>query len=132
MAPRILLVEPDDRRRLKRSEALTISGYAVSAVATFDEAVSEVRRDPPHLIIAAVRLGRFNGLHLILRSRADHPSIAGIVTGTEDDIGLTGDAARHDAAFLVEPASTSALLATIRSEERRVGKECRSRWSPYH
>ena len=24
------------------------------------------------------------------------------------------------------------LLAMVRSEERRVGKECRSRWSPYH
>ena len=24
------------------------------------------------------------------------------------------------------------LLFSIRSEERRVGKECRSRWSPYH
>ena len=24
------------------------------------------------------------------------------------------------------------LGAFIRSEERRVGKECRSRWSPYH
>ena len=23
-------------------------------------------------------------------------------------------------------------FATTRSEERRVGKECRSRWSPYH
>src|SRR2546422_126057 len=23
-------------------------------------------------------------------------------------------------------------IATLRSEERRVGKECRSRWSPYH
>ena len=23
-------------------------------------------------------------------------------------------------------------LLTSRSEERRVGKECRSRWSPYH
>ena len=23
-------------------------------------------------------------------------------------------------------------IATTRSEERRVGKECRSRWSPYH
>ena len=23
-------------------------------------------------------------------------------------------------------------LAVLRSEERRVGKECRSRWSPYH
>ena len=27
--------------------------------------------------------------------------------------------------------STDALVAE-RSEERRVGKECRSRWSPYH
>ena len=26
----------------------------------------------------------------------------------------------------------SAHSATVRSEERRVGKECRSRWSPYH
>ena len=24
------------------------------------------------------------------------------------------------------------LVRTVRSEERRVGKECRSRWSPYH
>ena len=24
------------------------------------------------------------------------------------------------------------VLLTLRSEERRVGKECRSRWSPYH
>ena len=28
--------------------------------------------------------------------------------------------------------SVSTLLAGFRSEERRVGKECRSRWSPYH
>ena len=24
------------------------------------------------------------------------------------------------------------ITETMRSEERRVGKECRSRWSPYH
>ena len=24
------------------------------------------------------------------------------------------------------------MIDEIRSEERRVGKECRSRWSPYH
>ena len=28
--------------------------------------------------------------------------------------------------------SGSLILNTKRSEERRVGKECRSRWSPYH
>ena len=26
----------------------------------------------------------------------------------------------------------AAIINTTRSEERRVGKECRSRWSPYH
>src|SRR5688572_9019910 len=29
-------------------------------------------------------------------------------------------------------AAAFAPFATARSEERRVGKECRSRWSPYH
>ena len=28
--------------------------------------------------------------------------------------------------------SESAAAESERSEERRVGKECRSRWSPYH
>ncbi len=27
---------------------------------------------------------------------------------------------------------TSIQWSRLRSEERRVGKECRSRWSPYH
>src|SRR3712207_7278308 len=31
-----------------------------------------------------------------------------------------------------EVARKSALGVEARSEERRVGKECRSRWSPYH
>ena len=28
--------------------------------------------------------------------------------------------------------TVSSAIITTRSEERRVGKECRSRWSPYH
>ena len=33
--------------------------------------------------------------------------------------------------WLVYPV-TDILSTLLRSEERRVGKECRSRWSPYH
>src|SRR3712207_2622977 len=40
---------------------------------------------------------------------------------------LMGAASR---ALLLYP--TKALAQDQRSEERRVGKECRSRWSPYH
>ena len=29
-------------------------------------------------------------------------------------------------------ANVGVILGNARSEERRVGKECRSRWSPYH
>ncbi len=29
-------------------------------------------------------------------------------------------------------APRSFISPSVRSEERRVGKECRSRWSPYH
>ena len=31
-----------------------------------------------------------------------------------------------------EQMMAEAKRCTTRSEERRVGKECRSRWSPYH
>ena len=34
--------------------------------------------------------------------------------------------------YLVERTDRKRLEDLARSEERRVGKECRSRWSPYH
>src|SRR2546430_3835604 len=37
-----------------------------------------------------------------------------------------------DSYFRSDPPSPHELHAADRSEERRVGKECRSRWSPYH
>ena len=42
--------------------------------------------------------------------------------------GTTGFTPRAEVARLLDRK----LQAMHRSEERRVGKECRSRWSPYH
>ena len=36
----------------------------------------------------------------------------------------------QDDGFIIKSADSN--LGYLRSEERRVGKECRSRWSPYH
>ena len=33
---------------------------------------------------------------------------------------------------VVIQSSSATTVMVMRSEERRVGKECRSRWSPYH
>src|SRR5690606_22438595 len=45
----------------------------------------------------------------------EYPNKLGQVLGSEADL-----------------KSPKALRPIFRSEERRVGKECRSRWSPYH
>ena len=34
--------------------------------------------------------------------------------------------------YLTVETVTMWIVYALRSEERRVGKECRSRWSPYH
>src|SRR3989454_9925524 len=38
----------------------------------------------------------------------------------------------EDLVALKRAGNSDDLLFEVRSEERRVGKECRSRWSPYH
>src|SRR6478735_9307743 len=67
----------------------------------------------------------------------DNASISGTVTGTSAaplagaDVWLWAyDEDYEDWDIVDGPVQTNALGA--RSEERRVGKECRSRWSPYH
>ena len=42
---------------------------------------------------------------------------------------------RHNLSKLhrnIEQVAAAGAQLVVRSEERRVGKECRSRWSPYH
>ena len=55
--------------------------------------------------------------------------ISGILAGQNFDTVLSGDASLNSRPMgrIMKPLSMMG-----RSEERRVGKECRSRWSPYH
>ena len=39
---------------------------------------------------------------------------------------------RNQEEYLDKTVTIGGWVRSIRSEERRVGKECRSRWSPYH
>src|SRR2546422_6190376 len=50
----------------------------------------------------------------------------------DNDEGGHGSGLRADA-YVYDPTHSGAVAAQwVGSEERRVGKECRSRWSPYH
>ena len=48
------------------------------------------------------------------------------------EVGLGLASLKMAGAMLLLLALLFLGLTLLRSEERRVGKECRSRWSPYH
>ena len=52
------------------------------------------------------------------------------LTAVEGRVNVTELAARFD--VTAETIRRDLAVLDDRSEERRVGKECRSRWSPYH
>ena len=58
----------------------------------------------------------------------------GTVSGTFSRVGGTGSVLRIVCENVAKAKLVHAkyLSDLDRSEERRVGKECRSRWSPYH
>src|SRR2546425_13119869 len=61
------------------------------------------------------------------------PYVAGLAACLMSALAQEGrapDGAEVSAALRVGAAGLPG--ASVRSEERRVGKECRSRWSPYH
>ena len=65
----------------------------------------------------------------------DFADIKSIMEDKGKAIMGTGEAEGEDRAVkAAEQALANPLLddCSMRSEERRVGKECRSRWSPYH
>src|SRR5258708_40140350 len=69
-----------------------------------------------------------------LKKRAsDHVSITGYVSDVRPYVAhVSGDAHMIGCPFFQFSRRMISDDGNFRSEERRVGKECRSRWSPYH
>src|SRR5256885_10875394 len=100
---------------------MSISGHGLLAADL--EALPEfLRSDPFGAIVAPDRSGA---------------ELASSIYGTQHRVMLTGCRGGYVSFHLVvklpSPGAYSLDVAiSDRSEERRVGKECRSRWSPYH
>src|ERR1041384_7998710 len=110
----ILLVEPEPRRELQTARPLFESaGFRVTCAASFDEAKRLIRDDPPDVLVTELKLGQYNGLHLVLRSRADHPGMRVIVTSHSGDSALAAEAAGQKATFLVRPVADTELLNAV-------------------
>jgi CheY-like chemotaxis protein len=99
MPSRILLVEPDSVAAAAVEQVLVEGGHQVTTVPSFEAASMPMARVKPDLLIAAVRLGRYNGLHLAIRFRAGYPGLPIIVIG-DDEVGLAAEAMQLRARFV--------------------------------
>ena len=97
-----------------RKLVLGMSALAlVASAAAFEEAKQLLASESPDLLLTGLRLGPYNGLHLILRSRIDHPDMAAIVMTHVSDPVLEAEAQRQHAGFLLRPLSDRVLLDAI-------------------
>src|SRR3712207_699811 len=86
------------------------------------------------------RHGKFSGFSIYTQTaylrQGVPPSLHGprgyVIKREETDAKLLERAIAAAAGFRAGVRATKLLRSPARSEERRVGKECRSRWSPYH
>jgi DNA-binding response OmpR family regulator len=135
MSYRILLVDPDSRSSAAIERSLSDAGYVVVSVAAFEDATRQLAVDRPDLLVTAVRLGAFNGLHLVLRCRGDYPDLPVIVTGEEEDPLLAAEVTRYGARFVpksLEPARFLRLVSELLADASARGPLGQRRWPRRH
>ncbi|MEV6865960.1 response regulator transcription factor [Streptosporangium subroseum] len=116
----ILVVEDDPNIRDIVEVALRFHGFRVTGVETGDDALAEVDRDPPALIVLDVMLPGIDGFEVCRRIRAAGKHVPVIFltardTPTDTVRGLTlgGDD------YVTKPFSIEALVARVRAVLRR-------------
>jgi DNA-binding response OmpR family regulator len=102
---------------------LRASEHDVIVAAGFEAAIHVLDHACPDLLITQVRLGAFNGLHLVIRSHVDHLPMRAILLDSVYDAVLERDAQRHGAAYLVEPVGAAALLEEVSQKLAEISPE---------
>jgi two-component system response regulator RegA len=106
----ILIVESDPRLAETWSCAMRAAGCRVVAAASFEEARTALRAATPDVLVTEIRLGAYNGLHLIIRARASNPKLrAVVITATADPV-VRQEAERVGAVHLVKPVDPHVLV----------------------
>jgi DNA-binding response OmpR family regulator len=119
---RVLVLDDDEHALSGIVELLRDAGHHVTGAATYDAAKRLLAVSPFDLLVSDVRLRSFNGLHLVMQTRADHPDTAVIIiTGYEDPL-IELEAHRYHAELVrkpIKPAEFTKLVGEVLGGVRR-------------
>jgi len=119
---RILILDDDEHALTGIIELLRDAGHHVTGAATYDAAKRLLAVSPFDLLITDVRVRSFNGLHLVMQARADHPEMAVIIITGYDDPLVDLEAHRYRAELVrkpIRPAEFQRTVATALAGVRR-------------
>lgn len=129
MASRVLLVSPNLESRIQMEQWLRRAGFETESVSTFEAARPRLTATTPDVLLSAVHLGEYNGLHLAIVGRDRRPALVTVVVGPPDAV-LAREAEQHGATYLKEPATEEALVSKLFALVQEVGRH--RRWPRKH
>src|SRR5690625_7328642 len=123
--PHLLIAEDDSRLADLVKSYLEANNYRVTIEADGNRVPERVRQEKPDMLILDIMLPGKDGLTLcqMLRPEFDGPILMLTARNEDADQILGLEFGADD--YVIKPVEPRILLARIRAEERRVGKECR-------
>jgi DNA-binding response OmpR family regulator len=122
---RVLVLEDDEHALSGIVELLRDAGHNVTGAATYDAAKRLLAVSPFDLLVSDVRLRSFNGLHLVMQTRTDHPEIGVIIITGYDDPMIDMEAHRYHAQLVRKPIRPAEFLRTVNEALAKVRRQRR-------
>jgi DNA-binding response OmpR family regulator len=122
---RILVLDDDEHALSGMVDLLRDAGHHVTGAATYDAAKRLLAVSPFDLLVSDVRLRSFNGLHLVMQTRADHPETGIIIVTGYDDPLIDLEANRYHAELLRKPIRPAEFLSLVTAELLKVRRQRR-------
>ena len=107
---------------------LILNAFAIHGISTAQEADDE--RGMMEVALQTIEQGIVSALSMVPTGKSSSSLVAAIIENHLD--ARPYQRGLPEAVAVFEMIVEGDITRLLRSEERRVGKECRSRWSPYH
>jgi CheY-like chemotaxis protein len=107
-----LIVSRNSSQQVQVDAWLRASGYETTIVADFDVARRLLTHEPPDLLVADVKLGAYNGLHLAIWTQGRSLPTRAILIGDLDPV-LQLEATRARAAYLALPVDETSFVGVL-------------------
>ena len=123
---RILVLDDDTLSLYQTMSVLKQRDYLVVGAASTEQARWWLGQWPIDLLVAAVRVGGIGGLQFLAATRVQHPELAGILVGSEQDRPMETDIWRHGAQLVVRPFDPAQFLMLVAEALASIRR--RQRW----